>query len=140
MHCIIGVLYKDKTLHTVNYYHDAQEKHTTKTLLNHYKRLPKIEELLAHGELYDLQPQVEPDGEHTYKTPEQGVCGFYARDMWHEDPDYCDRAMETWESMSDFLPCMKHGYFSYVCLFSEFTNKWYIGKYCNEKFTLKLIK
>jgi hypothetical protein len=56
-------------------------------LLDHYSNREKLEQLMSHGELSILKPEIEPNPakEHSFDNPQENVCVYYGRDRGEID-------------------------------------------------------
>lgn len=83
---------------------DGYPEATGRTLQDHYTDDAKISRLMDLGFLSSLGEETDPDTEcdHTYDTPQPGVCVAHIRDRG-ESPEIS--ATESFENLTDALEC-----------------------------------
>ena len=61
---------------------DGYPAHNGEMLVRNYQQARKIAQLIEMGSLSSLSEDVfpTPNSEHSFETPEEGVCVFYGRD------------------------------------------------------------
>lgn len=61
---------------------DGYPENNAKLLHRHYEDRSKVEQLIGLGDISFLAPEVEPDpnGDHTFTNPQDGVVAAYHRD------------------------------------------------------------
>ena len=99
---------------------DGYIGHNGKILKEHYKTPERVKELISHGDLSILAPNINPSlGTHCFDNPEKGVCVYYGRDRG--------------ESNTEFRVYRDYDYFrfnrqkeEYDYLFVEAESKWYL--------------
>ena len=95
-------------------------------LVNHYKDVEKIRQLLALGGISSLRERVAPNEceTHTFDKPLKDVTIAYHRDRGEP---FNDRERGTWESADDYfrkvLP-YNYGFIEYAYLFKD--GEWYV--------------
>ena len=89
---------------------DGYPEHNGRILLEHYTS-SKANNLVALGNLSSLQPRIDPnpDEEHSYASPVDDVCVFYARDRGEEDQEWSSH-----DSESDWIMHMRHCEYFYL--------------------------
>jgi len=79
-HARIGLMLHDGTIKHSYVHFDGYPTGVGKTLVEHYNSEETIQELLSFGDMSYLTPIINPEGEHSFNKPEDGVTVFYGRD------------------------------------------------------------
>jgi hypothetical protein len=112
--CRIGLMLEDGTIKHSYCHWDGYPEGVGETLVQHYSDLEKINELLTHGDMSFLAPNINPEGEHNFDNPEKGVTVFYSRDRGESGVDSAITTMEEYLSIKyssamDYLYVYKNG-------------------------------
>jgi len=59
---------------------DGYPEHNGEMLRRHYSDYDKIVQLVSLGQISSLAPNINPQGDHSFDTPQEGVTVFYGRD------------------------------------------------------------
>lgn len=117
---IIGYKMDNGKIRNIYCHYDGYLSYNGRILLESYNTLDKVKELVSHGSLSYLESKVNPIGNnHTFGTPESGVCVYYGRDRgedW-EQVKYNDNTLEE----------LLDGGLSYIEYYYIFDNgHWYV--------------
>ena len=81
----IAVEHNDGKVSEIYCHYDGYPEHNGRILIEQYTTLEKVEELISHGDLSVLAPNINPIGSHSFEHPEDDVCIFYGRDRGETD-------------------------------------------------------
>lgn len=95
-HSTIAMLMTDGTVKQIYCHWDGYLENNGKILLKHYTDPAKIEELISLGSISQLDENVHPTEEHSFKNPQSGVVVAYHRDRDEE------LAIEVYPTLDDF--------------------------------------
>jgi hypothetical protein len=101
---LIAIENTDGTVTSIYCHWDGYLKGCGKTLLKHYNNRDTIEQLTALGNISALGKRIEPMGQHSFKSPEDGVTIAYHRDRgdaWDAVKSKCFESLDAFLS-SDF--------------------------------------
>lgn len=78
----IAIEHKDGIVDSIYCHWDGYPENNGRLLHEHYLDREKVEALIALGDISFLAPNVEPDpdGDHTFTNPQDGVVVAYHRD------------------------------------------------------------
>ena len=113
----IAILELDGTVKQIYCHWNGHIKHNGKILKQYYKTPELVKELISHGDLSVLAPNINPTGEHFFNTPEKGVCIYYGRDLGVSNTEF--QIYKDWENFS-----YNHRKEEYNYLFNEKENIW----------------
>ena len=125
---LIGLENAEGTI-SVNYCHsDGYIKGGVgEKLLRHYQSLPKIEELIAGGDISQLGWSIEAPEGHSFETPAEGCTVFYMRDRGETNLEPCE-----YQGDRDFLQEAGDGvYYCYL-----YDGDWYVAEPRAEEWVL----
>jgi hypothetical protein len=89
----IGVELEDGTVKSVYCHWDGYVSNNGKTLLECYDRVKTLA-LVELGDLSSLGEQVEPNGPHSFESPQGGVTVAYHRDRGEDLTFHIDNSVE----------------------------------------------
>ena len=122
----IGLL-EGETVKSVYCHWDGYPSHNGRILVEFYKDIDRVKELLELGNLSVLAPRIHPEGVHTFENREKDTCLFYSRDRKDENEsaivesleDYLNFAQKDW---SEYHYLYKDGEWYYVHMHDEVKN------------------
>lgn len=124
----IAMLNNDGTVHAHYCHSDGYLSWNGATLYEHYRKLDKVKELIALGDMSVLCPEVKPPEEvkHSYDERVDKVSVFYGRDRGEENVE-----TKEYKNLEDYL---ENGNFEeYDYIFKEKKNQWYLIDHDHKK-------
>ena len=76
----IGLELEDGSIKSIYCHWDGYPSGVGATLAGHYTQREKVESLIRLGDISSLEEEVEPNGQHTFNKPQEGVTVAYHRD------------------------------------------------------------
>ncbi len=120
----ISILNEDGTVSSIYCHWDGYFAYNGRMLLQFYKDVEEVKELISLGSLSALCPLINPTGDtHSFGTPEDNVTIAYHRDRGE------DLVIDNYSNLYHYERCNKSGY-NY--LFKD--GNWY--SVLNKKYTL----
>lgn len=78
---LIAVQHTSGEVSEIYCHFDGYLEHNGKLLSTYYNSIELAEELIAHGDMSVLKPNIHPStNSHSFESPERDVCIFYGRD------------------------------------------------------------
>lgn len=105
----IGLMLEDGTIKHSYCHFDGYPTGVGHTLVEHYSDIDQIKELLSFGDMSFLTPKVNPEGEHSFNKPEDGVTVFYSRDRGESDVDAVTTSKDEYHSVK-YSSCIDYLY------------------------------
>ena len=104
----IGIKNQDGTIDSIYCHWDGYPSHNGVILNEHYNEEARVRELISLGSLSSLSPAISPEEgtEHSFNSPQEGVCVFYGRDRGEQEVEprqdsnvkaFMDKAGQSWE-------------------------------------------
>ena len=129
----IGKKLDDGKVRFIYCHYDGDPKSNGRVLLENYN-LDNIDRLLDNGDLSVLGKRIDPiSSEHSFSTPEAGICVFYGRDRGE------DGVGATVRSMGDYLYDSNDWDIEYKYLLDS-DGKWYCYETRNRDSELSLLE
>lgn len=98
---------------------DGYIEHNGRHLKLYYKTPELVKELISHGDMSVLNPNINPTGAHSFNKPEAGVCVYYGRDRGESNTEF--RVYRDWDYFRFDRQKEEYDY-----LFVEAECKWYL--------------
>lgn len=98
---------------------DGYIEHNGRRLKLYYKTPELVKELISHGDMSVLNPNINPTGAHSFDKPEAGVCVYYGRDRGESNTEF--RVYRDWDYFRFNRQREEYDY-----LFVEAECKWYL--------------
>jgi hypothetical protein len=117
--CIIGYQDPDtKQFHTIRCNYDGYLDSAGQTLLKHYQDFNKIKELVALGDISELEEKVTPDPgiPHSYDSPAKNVTVAYHRDRGEDKEETATVIADKWDKddREHYNYCYQNGQWHYA--------------------------
>ena len=113
----IAVVNPDGSVNQIYCHWDGYLSYNGRILKESYTNLNAVKELISHGDLSILAPNVNPTGDHSFDKPEEGVCVYYGRDRGEKNTK-----PRTYSDLKVFLRNMQCEEYDYV--FKD--NEWFL--------------
>lgn len=105
----IGLMLEDGTIKHSYIHFDGYPTGVGTNLVLFYNTEDKVKELLSFGDMSYLAPKVNPEGEHSFNNPEDGVTVFYGRDRGESNVDSVTTSMDEYLSVK-YSSCIDYQY------------------------------
>lgn len=115
----ISMIKEDGSVSQVYCHWDGYISNNGIILFNYYQNVDKIKKLISLGDMSSLKPEVEPNGYHTYNSPQDNVTIFYGRDRGEKNTK-----PQQFKNIKEFLQGGNFEGYNYV--YKEKSNKWYL--------------
>lgn len=115
----IAIKRKNGSIESIYCHFDGYLDYNGYILLNYYKDINKINELIDLGDISSLDKEVNPTEEHSFDKPQKGVTVTYGRDRGESGV-----SKQVFESLDSYKKYLKGSWCEFVYIYDESYNKW----------------
>lgn len=116
----IAIQNLDGSVHQIYCHWDGYVSNNGRILKEFYNTPDLVKQLVSIGDLSILDEKIEPEGDdHTFNSPEKGVCVYYGRDRGETDAK-----VKKWDDFDYYR--LRYQREEYNYLFVEEELKWYL--------------